>query len=218
MEKKVYEVKPIDANQLNISGKLDAEVWANANEITNFVSPWKSVLLQPIIFKALYDTKHLYFNFQVSTNKIFTELEDNSKSSIGKSDRVELFIRANDQLSPYYCLEIDTIPRIMDFKAMPNQDFDFNWNWPKSGIKVKSDVLDNQFTVEGKISMQSLRELDLLKEDAKGRFLEIGVYLARYEVNINRENDVTWITWVDPKVPHPNFHIPDSFGEFRFLN
>ena len=216
MNDPVYRVNQIEKNLVKLTGKVDAAHWAQANALTHFVSPWDEQPIKPITFKALYDKDYFYFSFNVEDDLVFIELKDDSKPSIAESDRVELFIRADAQMSPYYCLEIDTQPRIMDFKAMPNRNFDLSWNWPEGEIDVKSSVLKDHFKVEGKISLKSLKALNLLKQDARGTFMEIGVYRAKYNQDEMGNNQATWITWVDPKTPKPEFHIADSFGIFRF--
>ncbi|WP_370175054.1 sugar-binding protein [Leeuwenhoekiella palythoae] len=211
-----YIVGRIQNGSSDLREREETNLWDSANELTNFVSPWDKQPIKPITFKALYDTDYFYFSFSVEDDTVFTELKDDSKPSIAQSDRVELFIREDAQMCPYYCLEIDTQPRIMDFKAMPNRNFDLSWNWPEGEIDVKSSVLKDHFKVEGKISLKSLKALNLLKQDARGTFMEIGVYRAKYNQDEMGNNQATWITWVDPKTPEPEFHIADSFGIFRF--
>lgn len=46
--------------------------------------------------------------------------------------------------------------------------------------------------------------------------MEVGVYRAKYNENDTAHNHPIWITWIDPKTPQPDFHIPESFGIFRF--
>ena len=141
MNNAAYTVERIQEVSLDITGLAEASPWYNANELTHFVSPWDDKPIKPITFKALYDETYLYFSFVVLDDSIYIQLNDDSKESIAQSDRVELFLRPDESLSPYYCLEIDTQPRIMDFKAMPNRDFDLKWNWPKYEIQVKSAIL-----------------------------------------------------------------------------
>lgn len=216
MNNSEYKVKHIVSQPLVITGNVSADQWSAANKLEDFVSPWDAAPIMPIVFRALYDSEYFYFSFNVQDDTIFTELKDDSKASIAESDRVELFMRADSKMSPYYCLEMDTKPRIMDFKAMPNRDFDLSWNWPKGELEVKSEILSDSFSVEGKISLNSLEELQLLQKDSEGTFMEVGVYRAKYNADPAGNNHPTWITWVDTKTPQPDFHIPESFGIFRF--
>jgi hypothetical protein len=116
-------------------------------------------------------------------------------------------------MDPYYCLEIDPTARIMDFMAKPNRNFNFNWNWPSNEIEVKSTIKENYFIVEGAISIKSLNELGLLKQNK----IETGVYRAKYNRQKQGGYEPTWITWINPKTETPNFHIASSFGVFELV-
>jgi hypothetical protein len=205
-----YEVNLIEKNKLKISGNGDDKLWNNASILDNFTSPWNTEKRSEIIFKALWDREKLFFNFTVFDAEIHIEKQNDSVESIGNSDRVELFFRPDDSLNPYYCLEIDTSARIMDFIAYPNKNFDFNWNWPKNDILVKSSINADSFTDEGSISIDSLKSFNLIKNNT----IETGVFRAKYREKQNGLFEPTWITWVNPNTETPNFHIASSFGSF----
>jgi hypothetical protein len=205
-----YKVNLIEKNQLNISGKGDDNLWNKAAILDNFISPWNTDEKSEIIFKALWDREKLFFNFTVFDTEIYIEKQDDSFECIGNSDRVELFFRPDDSLNPYYCLEIDTSGRIMDFIAYPNKKFDFNWNWPKNNLIVKTSINTDSFTVEGSISIESLKSFNLIKNNT----IETGVFRAKYKKNQNESFESTWITWTNPNTETPNFHIASSFGSF----
>jgi hypothetical protein len=210
---KEYKVILIEKNSKLDSKILDSILWERANCLTDFSSPWKKDPVSKIEFRALHDLESLYFNFRVFDTDIYIDQKDNSVESIGNSDRVELFFRTNDFLNPYYCLEMDTAARIMDFEAKPNKDFDFNWNWPKEHLEVKSSKGENSFTVGGRISIVSLKELDLIQNNT----IEAGVYRAKFSKDENQNYKPTWISWVNPNTPEPNFHIASSFGKFILM-
>ncbi len=211
---KTYCVNSIEKNQLAITGKGDHPLWNKANKLLDFSSPWDSEKIRPIEFKALCDSETLFFCFKVEDADIHIDTTDNTIGSINESDRVELFFRTDESLNPYYCLEIDPASRIMDFKAHPNKQFDFNWNWPSDDIKVKSAIDATCFTVEIAISLASLTKLGLLK-DGK---IETGIYRAKYNKQNDGSYEPTWITWVNPNTESPNFHTPSSFGILHLEN
>lgn len=211
---KKYTVKQIAHKQLAITGKGDHTLWNKADNLFDFSSPWDSEKIKPIEFKALYDKETLFFCFEVEDADIHIDTTDNTIRSINESDRVELFFRSNELMDPYYCLEIDTASRIMDFKARSNKQFDFAWNWPSGDIKVKSSIERNHFTVEIAISLASLANLGLLKEGK----IETGIYRAKYNKQENGNFEPTWITWVNPETATPNFHIASSFGILKLEN
>ncbi|WP_242134554.1 sugar-binding protein [Aestuariivivens marinum] len=204
---KTYKVNQITKN-LNITGKGDSSLWDKANVLTDFKSPWDSKAIDRIQFKALWDNECFFFCFRVEDTNVYIDKTDNTKASINNSDRVELFFRQDKNLNPYYCFEIDPLPRVMDFIAHPNKNFNFNWNWPKAEIDVKSSFDDYGFTVEGVISIKSLKAFNLIKDNV----IETGIYRAKYYLQKDGSYEPTWITWIDPKTETPNFHIASSFG------
>ncbi|MNF25193.1 hypothetical protein D3C84_58030 [compost metagenome] len=174
-EAEKYKVNLIKEDQLIITGKGTDLLWNEASTLNHFVSPWQSEKQSEIEFKALWDGKKLFFCFTVFDTVIHIEKKDDSFESINNSDRVELFFRPDDSLNPYYCLEIDTDGRLMDFIAYPNKNFDFDWNWPKNDIAIKSCINKNNFTVEGEISIASLNRFHLIKDNK----IETGIFRAK---------------------------------------
>tara|TARA_R110002050_G_scaffold261556_1_gene401609 strand:- start:84309 stop:84983 length:675 start_codon:yes stop_codon:yes gene_type:complete len=208
---KMYNVNSIPLNQLSITGKGDDKLWENAVSLIDFCSPWEGIKNTETKFKALWDGSHLFFCFEISDDTIHIDKTDNNINSINNSDRVELFFRSDRSLNPYYCLEVDPTPRIMDFKAYPNKNFDFNWNWPKKDLIVKSSFNPKGFCVEGKISIASLQKLNLIHNNK----IETGIYRAKYKKTEESVFEPTWITWINPKTETPNFHISSSFGVLK---
>jgi hypothetical protein len=98
----------------------------------------------------------------------------------------------------------------MDFIAYPHKNFDFNWNWPKNDLVVKSSAKANSFIVEGSISIESLKSFNLVKNNR----IETGVFRAKYIKAQNECFEPNWITWINPNTETPNFHIASSFGVF----
>jgi hypothetical protein len=213
-ENNIYKVNLIEKAELKINGKGEGAAWNKAEVLTQFLSPWDTAEPSKIEFRALWDGVNFFFCFTVFDSKIHIDTKDDSVDSINNSDRVELFFRPDDSLNPYYCLEMDTDARIMDFIAYPNKNFDFNWNWPKNAIEVKSSKNDVSFTVEGAISIDSLNQFHLIKENK----IETGVFRAKYNSQDNINFEPTWITWINPKTETPNFHIASSFGIFHLMS
>jgi hypothetical protein len=211
--KKVYNVNYLKGELMVITGKGTCEFWDKAEILSNFVSPWNESAFEKIEFRALWDTKNLCFQFKVFDPKVYIDKNTNIVQSINNSDRVELFFRINETLNPYYCLEIDPTPRVMDFKALPNKVFDFSWDWPKEEIVVRSSIYTTYFTVEGSISLASLTDLGLLNEGN----IEAGIYRAKYNIKEDGHYIPTWISWVNPKTKSPNFHTPKSFGVLKLV-
>lgn len=204
---KTYTVNCIGKNTLTL-GLADNAIWKNAIVLTDFCSPWEDVEINKIEFRALWDLDTIYFSFRVFDDQIHIDKTDHTKASIANSDRVEIFMRSDASLDPYYCLEIDPTPRIMDFIAKPHKVFDYNWNWPDKDLKVKSTINKDYFEVEIAISIASLKAFNLIKDNT----IEAGIFRAKYTQKGNEAFEPTWITWVNPETETPNFHIASSFG------
>ena len=208
-----YIVHKIESKALELSGNGDSSLWSKAVLIDHFISAWDKEVPKKIEFKALHDTENLYFQFKVYDAQVHIDQTDDTNASINESDRVELFFRTNESLNPYYCLEMDPTPRIMGFKAKPNKEFDFDWNWPKGALKVKANIESDHFVVEGRISKESLEQLNLLKNNR----IETGIYRAKYNKVNTTDYEATWISWVNPNTETPNFHTPTSFGVLNLM-
>ncbi len=210
---KEFKVNQIEKEKLNINGYGDDVLWSRANTLIDFNSPWSKDAIKNIEFRALWDKENLFFQFKVGDTSIYIDKTDSSFNSIGNSDRVELFFRSDHRLNPYYCLEIDPTARIMDFKAFPNRNFEFDWDFSTKDLKVKSNISKDGFVVEGSIGIDYLKQLDLIHDNR----IEVGVFRAKYNRKNNLKYEPTWISWVEPESNVPNFHIPSSFGIFNLL-
>jgi NhaP-type Na+/H+ and K+/H+ antiporter len=209
-----YNVKSTKEKEISISGDGNHAIWKEANSLTKFSSPWDVEPVKKIEFKAIHNSEKIFFQFKVDDSETHIHSSEDKNESINSSDRVELFFKSDNSLNPYYCLEIDTTGRIMDFKAKPNREFDFNWNWPTQEIEVKSTIYKDYFIVEIAISIQSLKDLNLLKDG----FIETGIYRAKYNQQQNNTFEPTWITWIDSKTETPDFHVFTSFGLLKLEN
>lgn len=205
---KTYKVNRVDINQISLNGRGDHHVWSRADVLKDFSSPWHFEEIEDIEFRALHDGENVFVTYRVYDVSLHIDSKDNSKKSVDNSDRVELFMRRDAQLNPYYCLEIDPLGRVQDFMARPNREFDFNWNWPKEDLEIKSHIGTGWFTVELRLTLASLKRYDLIKNSC----IEAGIYRAKYHQLANGQFEPTWITWVDPKTEMPEFHIASSFG------
>ncbi len=210
---KEFNVIRIEKGGLSVNGFGNHKLWEKAAVISDFISPWHDEEITPIEFRALWDTEKFFFQFKVKDTSIYIDKTDNSFNSIGNSDRVELFFRKDKEMSPYYCLEIDPTPRLMDFKAFPNRRFQFDWNFSKENLLIESSMNDNGFILEGAIPIDYLKKMNLIHNNS----MEVGVFRAKYTERQKGVFEPIWITWIAPESETPNFHTPSSFGVFHLL-
>jgi hypothetical protein len=205
---KTYAVKKLRGEELVITGKGDSPLWKNAIELTDFIYPWEKETPPSTSFKALHSNDWLYLLYKVKDDHINVLVKTNEKSEVVSSDRVEIFFRKDEQMSPYYGLEMDPNGRVYDYMAEYHRKFTSTWSWPAGDLIIKANKVADGYTVEVAISKKSLKELELIK----GNKIEAGVYRGDC-VEITEDNSkIKWISWVRPDSPTPNFHIPSSFG------
>ncbi|MRT93469.1 carbohydrate-binding family 9-like protein [Ancylomarina sp. 16SWW S1-10-2] len=211
---KIYSVKQIVVNTHSFEGECMNPIWKHANVLGEFSFPWEDSKAPKTIFRALFDATYFYFRFDVEDENVLTFVKNNHKMEVVHSDRVEIFFRKNEKLDPYYCLEMDAKGRVLDYKTRYYRDFEYNWNWPGyNNMEVKSSETNEGYVVEGKITLSSLKELGLLNDN----ILQAGLYRGYCLRLPNPNGKFKWISWINPKVDKPDFHIPSSFGVLKFV-
>ena len=186
--------------------------WDDALVLRGFSYPWSAQPPPGMSFRALWDDERFYFRFDVETTRALTYVHINNKIEVVDSDRVEIFLRCNDQLDPYYCLEMDPLGRVLDYRARFYRKFEYEWQWPgENQLQVKSNYRKSGYIVEGYITIASLKELNLLNNNE----LQAGLFRGECLKMRDPQSSFAWISWVKPESVRPDFHIPSSFGVIR---
>lgn len=188
--------------------------WKEALVLTGFSYPW-SVQPPPVMsFRALWNDALFYFRFDVETAHDLTYIHENNKIEVLDSDRVEIFFKSDDWLDPYYCLEMDHLGRILDYRASYYRKFEYEWQWPGNNqLQIRSEYTESGYIVEGSITMASLKELNLLNNNE----LQAGLFRGECLKIRDPESGFSWISWIKPESVHPDFHIPSSFGVIKLV-
>ena len=196
----VYEVR--------FRGELDP---AAGVALTDFHFPWREDEAPATEFRAVHDGGSLVFCFDVvDPDIVLEEAADPGEAAMG-SDRVELFFAPAEDLRPeYFGAEMDPLGRIHDFRARFHRQFDFSWSF--RSLKVQGEIDEGGYSVFGSVAMEELSGLGCLRDGE----MVVGVYRAEFSRS-GEEIRHDWISWVRPDSPTPDFHIPSSFGRFRFL-
>lgn len=193
-----------------VSGVHEVE-WDKAFHLSDFTFPWNRGRKEDMVFSALWDGISFFFRFEVNnpTPKIS---DDTSALEVVQSERVEMFFRQDQDMTPYYCLEIDTNARLLDYKAMYHRAFDFSWCWPHGELSIESVPVDKGYIIQGQLSVSSLKQLGLWNDGC----MEIGLFRANSLGYHNGQIQFDWSSWVTPDSTSPDFHIPATFGQFVF--
>lgn len=209
IDTKAYRVKTIQDKELIVSGKGDSPLWKQANELSDFTYPWENEQPPHTLFRALHNKDWLYCLYDVKDDNINVYVNTNDKSEVVHSDRVEIFFRKDERMSPYYGLELDPLARVLDYEAEYHRKFKGEWSWPAGQLIVKSNRRKDGYTVEIAISKKSLNQLGILKS----KTIEAGLFRGNcLEISLKDESKIKWISWVKPASETPDFHIPSAFG------
>ena len=200
---------------IQLTGKGSDTAWSNAKALSDFSYPWRTESAPTTTFKALWDDNYLYFLFRADDSNIWLKKEGLGEKDVVASDRVEIFFKADDEMNPYYSLEMDALGRVLDTEGRYYREIDFGWNWPKGGLLLKASIDETGYWVEGAISFVSLRQLGMYKED---QLLQAGLYRGEYQPQADGKQEVKWISWIKPDSETPDFHIPSSFGLFQLID
>jgi hypothetical protein len=204
-----YLVKKIAGNVMHITGKGDHTAWSKAAVLSDFKYPWENEKAPATSFSALWDGKWLFCLFRVQDDSVITLINKNNKLEVGASDRVEIFMARDSTLTPYYCLEMDSKGRVLDYRAFYYRKMDYNWQWPGKQYLIKTMATKNGYIVEVAISIKSLAELGLLQN----KRLRAGLFRAECKSVKEGKTRLLWISWVKPNSLKPDFHIPSAFGQ-----
>lgn len=206
-----YEVKAIEPAELR------HKVWNTLPVLDDFRQPWSNKPMQETQFRAYHDNQWLFLKYDVKDEAVRIHKVTGEKIEVAYGSRVEIFFKTDELLKRYYCLEVDPEARILDYTAAFYRDFDYEWSWPEGHLFAEARTTDLGYCVQLKISLESLRGLDILKNGAIGA----GIYRGDCTKLGNlpeTEPEFTWITWVDPKTHEPDFHVPSSFGTLKMNN
>ncbi len=209
---KTYEAVYVPDPNVILDGALTEPAWERANIETAFSYPWEERPTPRTEFRALFDAHALYFTFRVEDDDIVLAEPFRSKEDVVYEDRVELFFALDEELAQYFCLEIDPLGRVLDYRASHYRKFDFAWSFP--GLEVVGIRTSDGYTVQGLIPWDAFQSLGFPPPDAN-RAIKFGIYRADFRHTEGRKWSESWISWVDPRTAKPDFHVSESFGYLR---
>lgn len=214
-EPKIYPTRRLEQGRsISIDGRSEDSNWRSAYALTDFTFPWNARVPPATEFRALWDAQQFYFRFDVSdSDVVLGEGMDAMQKVIG-SDRVEIFFSTGRQLDPYYGIEIDPRGEVLAYEARFHRQM--NWQWTCEELAIATSLTDSGYVVEGRLPLAIFRKLGCLHRDASGDYLIAGLYRAEFSsAPVGEPVIEDWMSWVDPQVPTPDFHVPTSFGTIR---
>lgn len=216
-----YEVKRAPG-PITIDGKLDDKAWAAAN-VAELAVTWDSQTgpRQKTLARLLWDDNYLYVSYEVEDADItaqFTERDDPTY----RDDAVEIFINPRPtQTTAYIGLEMNARAVLYDYLRVTTA--------PNSSQFFK------RFNLEGlRLATFLNGTLNARGDQDQGWSLEVAIPWVNFEefarrpspgtvwaFNLNRWDGIQpnrrMTIWSDPLIPRPDPHVPERFGEMRFV-
>ncbi len=186
--------------------------WDEAEILTDFSFPWLDRDAPRTEFRALWDDASFHFRFDVEDADLVLDESGEPDMAVLGSDRVEFFFSPTEDLSePYYGIEMEPRGDVYDYIGIFHRKFGPEWSMP--GLEFSGDIREGDgYTVTGKIPMASLIDLNCIRDGVA----IAGVYRAEFSHKAEGGIQEDWISWIDPEVEVPDFHVPSSFGRFIF--
>lgn len=193
---------PVATSPIQVDGRTDD--WKSVCAVSGLTAPWNGATKDKTRFSVCQDTENLYFLYEVSDSTLLYN-EEKTEASVGKGDRIEFFLSKDPEMKTYYCAEIDPRGKVMDYRAHAYRNFDFGWDF--KDLKLGTRIANDAYTVEGSVSLKSLRDLGLISPSGE---IRMGIYRADYYGE--KDEQVIWSSWIVPDAAEPDFHIPSSLG------
>jgi len=209
----IYDVRAVRDAKIEIDGEMDEPAWTSAEIERRFTFPWEEGPAPPTAFRALYDEENLYVSFVVRDDDIVVSETFAGESTVDGEDRVEIFFARDADLRAYWCIEIDPRGRVHDYAARTYRVFESAWD--AAGLRAAAAPIAGGYAVEAAIPLSTFEALRLPIH--RGVLLRAGLYRAEFRRREDGKIVERWLSWVDPKTPQPDFHVPASFGLLRFV-
>jgi hypothetical protein len=227
-----YLVRWLPGAKVVLDGRADEPAWKKAAADKRFTFPWKPARAPETEFRALCDGTNLFFMFRVEDPDIVVldKLRDEEDEVF--EDRVEVYLSRDDQMKDYYCFEVDSMGRAFDYRGSYYRRLDTKWKF--DGLKTKATTLLVGYEIEGCIPLESLSALGF-PTIRPGTKIRCGLYRAEFSHdrsgrpveqkaslhNLGRKVEgpppiEEWISWVDPRIKEPDFHVPATLGWLEF--
>lgn len=228
-----YQARYVSPAKIELDGKADEPAWAQAAVEKHFVFPWKQAPAPATEFRALWDEENFYFSYRAQDADIVVLENFREPKDAVLEDRVEFYLCRDELMKDMYCVEIDSRGRVLDYHASYYRNFNFNWDF--AGLEAKGSPLPDGYEVEGRIPLKNIPALGFPPIQA-GTKVRFGIFRAEFshdrsgkpveqrETIHNQGRQFAgpppieeWISWVDPKISEPDFHVPSALGWLEFV-
>lgn len=208
------------AGRIKIDGKLDEGAWRRAPSAGDFhFNWWTAGEKEQTVAKILWDDKNLYVGYRCADKHIAAEVVKRH-GPVSLDDAVEIFISPNpSKLRNYYGFEMNVIGTELNFIRADwykgpflTEPAGVRLATSHQGVTVKRDAPEDDHWI-----LEVAIPLKIFANDAAHTPPRDG---DTWRLNLNRAGGKTnaqYSTWAPVKTEKPNFHVPEAFGEARFV-
>lgn len=194
--------------------EFDNESWKNAEEtlIKNYWSGEKAEIGRHFKTKLLWSDTTFYVRFEANQNEplVISDAPNLKTKTVGLWDRdvCEIFVAPNrKEPRKYYEFEIAPTGEWVDLKIhqMPEiRETDFEYD---SGMKTAARIEKGKIIMMIKVEWKAFGVVPKVGDVWKGNLFRcVGAGATR-----------GYLAWSPTQTEKPNFHVPETFGDFEFV-
>jgi hypothetical protein len=193
--------------------RIDHPAWdiASQSKFTKYWSGEPAPKARQFAARLLWSDTALYVRFDASQKEplVISDNADTTKKTQGLWDRdvCEIFIAPDLRRNRYY-----------EFEIAPNGE------WVDLGIEIASGKRKTDWDYRSGMTSAAKIEVDKVVMAIKIPFTSLGktpqagdVWFGNLFRCVGEEPYRGYLAWRPTKTPKPNFHVPEKFGEFRFV-
>lgn len=192
---------------LHVDGRLDEPGYQRVTPVADFkVASQPGVEAQPTRAWLQWNEAGLWFAFAAQDATIVSAPPTEDEHAVDSQDRVEIFLWPENSRR-YFCIEIAPDGAVHDYAARIYRRFDDSWT--SSDTRLAAQRTADGYAVEGLVPVAALHAMGV-RLWRPGTRLHVGLYRADFRSET--PEDPTWLTWVEPNLPKPDFHVRATFA------
>lgn len=195
--------------------ELENELWNSAQEysITKYWSGEDAPVGRHFKIRLLWSNNSLYVRFEANQTEplVISETPNLTSKTNGlwERDVCEIFLAPNPQeFRKYYEFEVAPTGEWIDLEIhqMPDKrETNFEYH---SGMQTAAKIEKNKVWMAFKVEWSAFGKVPKTGEMWKGNILRC----------VGSGETRGYLTWQPTLTPKPNFHVPEKFGDFEFVD
>lgn len=192
---------------LQVDGSLDEPCYRRVAPVTDFKVASQPDATAPTTEAWLqWNEAGLWFAYAAQDVDIVAAPPTEDEHEVDEQDRIEIFLWPENSRS-YFCLEIAPDGAVHDYAARIYRQFDDSWT--PAGAEWAARRTTSGYAVEGFVPVVALHAMGM-RSWKTGTRLHVGLYRADFRPEA--PEDPIWLTWVEPNLPKPDFHVRATFA------